>query len=89
MEQKNIVATIYLKNGMAVKNPKDYKEPCDAINLASRYNDSGVDKIFLIDLSDDENEHLTNIKTIRNINRSIDVKNAAGGNIKHHDDVKI
>ena len=89
MEQKNIVATIYLKNGMAVKNPKDYKEPCDAINLASRYNDSGVDKIFLIDLSDDENEHLTNIKTIRNINRSIDVKTAAGGNIKRLDDVKL
>lgn len=89
MEQKNIVATIYLKNGKAVKSPKDYKEPCDAINLASRYNDSGVDKIFLIDLSDDENEHLTNIKTIRNINRSIDVKTAAGGNIKRLDDVKL
>ncbi|MGN0240941.1 MAG: bifunctional phosphoribosyl-AMP cyclohydrolase/phosphoribosyl-ATP diphosphatase HisIE [Candidatus Weimeria sp.] len=89
MEQKNIVATIYLKNGMAVKNPKDFSEPCDAINLASRYNDSGVDKIFLIDLSDDENEHLTNIKTIRNINRSIDVKTAAGGNIKRLDDVKL
>ncbi|HAP04105.1 MAG TPA: bifunctional phosphoribosyl-AMP cyclohydrolase/phosphoribosyl-ATP pyrophosphatase [Lachnospiraceae bacterium] len=89
MEQKNIVATIYLKNGKAVKGPKDFSEPCDAVELASRYNDSGVDKIFLIDLSDDENEHLTNIMTMRNINRSIDVKTAAGGNIKRLDDVKL
>lgn len=89
MEQKNIVATIYLKNGKSVKGPRDLTESCDAVELASRYNDSGVDKIFLIDLSDDENEHLTNIMTMRNINRSIDVKTAAGGNIKRLDDVKL
>ena len=89
MEQKNIVATIYLKNGKAVKSRSDFNNPLDAIQLASRYNDSGVDKIFLIDLSDDETEHLTNIMTMRNINRSIDVKTAAGGNIKRLDDVKL
>lgn len=89
MEQKNIVATIYLKNGKAVKSPKDFSKSCDAIELASRYNDSGVDKIFLVDLSDDETEHLANIMTIRNINRQIDVKTAAAGNIKRLDDVKL
>lgn len=89
MEQKNIVATIYIKNGKAVSSPSDYSEPKDIITLAGRYNDSGVDKIFLMDLSDNETEHLTNMMAIRNINRAIDVKTAGGGNIKRLDDIKL
>lgn len=89
MEQKNIVATIYIKNGNAVKSPSDLTEQRDVIDLAKRYNDSGVDKIFLMDLSDDEAEHMKNMNAIRNINRSIDVKTAGGGNIKRLDDVKL
>ena len=61
MEHKNIVATIYIKNGKAVKSPDDLSDPRDVMQLANGYNDSGVDKIFLIDLSDDEAEHMTNM----------------------------
>ena len=52
MEHKNIVATIYLKNGQAVKGMDNF-EPMgwDVISLARLYNDSGIDKIIIFDLS--------------------------------------
>ena len=55
MEHKNIVATIYLKNGQAVKGMDNF-EPMgwDVISLARLYNDSGIDKIIIFDLSDDD-----------------------------------
>lgn len=88
MEHKNIVATIYLKDGLAVKSPSQPENGQDPIRLAEMYNDSGIDKIFLVDLSDDDDEHEKNILVMRDINRSIDVKTAGAGNIKRLEDVK-
>ncbi len=88
MEHKNIVATIYLKDGLSVKSPSQPENGQDPIKLAEMYNDSGIDKIFLVDLSDDDEEHEKNILVMRDINRSIDVKTAGAGNIKRLEDVK-
>ena len=88
MEHKNIVATIYLKDGMAVKSPKDLDEKRDPLELAAVYDDSGIDKIICYDLSTDDDEHEKNILTIREINRSIEIKTCGGGNIKRLEDVK-
>ena len=44
MEHKNIVATIYLKDGKAIKARDNYEEYPDVIELAKLYNDSGIDK---------------------------------------------
>lgn len=88
MEHKNIVATIYLKDGLAVKSPSQPENGQDPIRLAEMYNDSGIDKIFLVDLSDDDEEHEKNILVMRDLNRSIDVKTAGAGNIKRLEDVK-
>ncbi len=52
MEQKNIVATIYLKNGQAVRGRNDFTPINDVITLARFYNDSGIDKLLIFDLSD-------------------------------------
>lgn len=89
MEHKNIVATIYLKNGQAVKGMDNF-EPMgwDVISLARLYNDSGIDKIIIFDLSDDDEEHEKNIHTIKNINRNVEIKVCAGGNISRFEDVK-
>lgn len=89
MEQKNIVATIYLKNGRAVRGIDNY-EPLedDVIQLARIYNDSGIDKIIVFDLSDDDDEHEKNINTIKNINRNVEIKVCAGGNINRLEDIK-
>ncbi len=88
MEQKNIVATIYIKDGMAVKSPSDMNKPKDVLEIAQMYNDSGIDKIICFDLSKDDEEHEKNILAIREINRSIEVKTCGGGNIKRLEDVK-
>lgn len=88
MEQKNIVATIYIKDGMAVESPSDFSNPVDVLALAHRYNDSGIDKIICVDLSNDDEEHEKNLLAIREINRSIEIKTCGGGNIKRLEDVK-
>ena len=45
----------------------------DVYNLCQLYNDSGIDKIIIFDLSTDDDEHEKNIHTIENINRNIDI----------------
>ena len=72
MEHKNIVATIYLKEGKAVTSLTDHTVTYEDVNeLARLYNDSGIDKIIIFDLSSDDDEHELNINTIKNINRNI------------------
>lgn len=88
MEQKNIVATIYLKNGQAVRGLQDAAPLDDVLHLARLYNDSGIDKIVVLDLSEDDEEHEKNINTIRNINRNVEIKVCAGGNINRLEDIK-
>jgi len=88
MEHKNMVATIYIKDGMAVKSPTELDKKKDVLELASVYDDSGIDKIICYDLSTDDDEHEKNILAIREINRNVQVKTAGGGNIKRLEDVK-
>ena len=88
MDHKNMVATIYLKDGVALKSPEQPEEQMDVLTLARLYNDSGVDKIICFDLSNDDEEHEKNILAIRQINRNIEIKTCGGGNIKRLEDVK-
>ena len=50
MEFKNIVATLYLKDGQAVKSADDFTVVGDVYELCRLYNDSGIDKIIIFDL---------------------------------------
>ena len=88
MEHKNIVATMYIKDGAALLDPEDPKSSMDALELAHTYDDTGIDKIIIFDLSDNDDEHEKNILTIREINRNIDIKTCGGGNIHRLEDVK-
>lgn len=88
MEYKNIVATIYLKDGKAVKGFDDSESAGDLMELAKLYNDCGVDKIFIFDLSDDDEEHEKNLHTIKQLNRNVELKVCAGGNINRFEDIK-
>ena len=51
MEQKILAATLYLKNGVPVKGSDDLTPAGDLNFLAKSYNDGGIDKIFVFDLS--------------------------------------
>ena len=88
MEQKNIVATIYLKDGKAVKSPTDFTPDGDLFERAKIYNDCGIDKIIIFDLSEDDEEHEKNLKTIKDLNHNLEIKVCAGGNINRFEDIK-
>ena len=52
------------------------------------YNDCGIDKIFIFDLSKDDEEHEKNLQTIKELNRNLEIKVCAGGNINRFEDIK-
>ena len=57
MEKKILAATLYLKDGVPVKSAEDLSPAGDLKLLAKIYNDGGIDKIFVFDLSDGDAEH--------------------------------
>lgn len=87
-EYKNLLATLYLKNGKAVKSIDNLEELEDTKNLIKLYNDSGIDKILIYDLSTEDEEHELNIHTIKELNRLLEIPLCAGGNINRLEDVK-
>lgn len=87
-EYKNLVATLYLKNGKAVKSIDNLEELEDTKNLIKLYNDSGIDKILIYDLSTEDEEHELNIHTIKELNRLLEIPLCAGGNINRLEDIK-
>lgn len=88
MEHKNLIATMYLKNGMAVKGADNLESMGDLKSLAKLYNDSGVDKLYIFDLSDNDNEHDVNLHTIKELCRIVEIPVYGGGNINRLEDIK-
>lgn len=88
MDHKNIVATIYLKNAQAVKGFQNMEPAGDFRQLAKLYNDSGIDKILIYDLSTEDEEHEKNLHAIKEIFRIVEIPIYAGGNINRLEDIK-
>lgn len=88
MEHKNLIATMYLKNGMAVKSPLELESVGNFKTLAKLYNDSGIDKLYIFDLSDNDNEHDLNLHTIKELCRIVEIPVYGGGNINRLEDIK-
>ncbi len=86
--QKNLIATIYLKNGEAVKGYKDLTPSGDLFEKVRRYNDNGIDKLMVFDLSAEDEEHEINLHTLKEINRVSEIPVYAGGNINRLEDIK-
>lgn len=88
MDRKILAATLYLKNGVPVKAPDNLTPAGDLKFLAKTFNDGGIDKIFVFDLSDEDQEHEKNIHMIRELNRLIEIPTCGGGNVKRLEDIK-
>lgn len=88
MNKKNLIATIYLKNGKLVNGFKDHTEQDDLIERIRLYNDNGIDKIYLFDLSDNDAEHELNLHTMKEINRVAEIPVYASGNVNRLEDIK-
>ncbi len=88
MEHKNLIATLYLKDGVAVKAPTNLEHMGDFKYLAKLYNDSGVDKLYVFDLSKDDMEHDLNLHAIKELCRIVEIPVYGGGNINRLEDIK-
>lgn len=88
MEHKNLIATIYLKDGGAVKGREDDTSAGDWKELAKSYNESGVDKLYVFDLSQSDKEHDLHLEIIRKISRMVEIPVYGAGNIRKIEDVK-
>lgn len=88
MDRKNLFATLYLKNGEAVTNQDDLQLIGSAEGTVKLYNDSGIDKIILFDLSTDREEHLLNLNKIKELLRIIEVPVYGAGNIHLIEDIR-
>ena len=88
MDHKILVSTIYLKNGQAVNAPDDLTIAGDLKQMAALYNDSGVDKLIFLDLSDTDEEHEVNLHVIKELGRELEIPFCGGGNVKRLEDVK-
>lgn len=88
MEQKILAATLYLKDGVPVKSPQDLSLAGELQFLAKSYNDGGIDKIFVFDLSSNDIEHEKNLLAIRELNRLIEIPTCGGGNVNRLEDIK-
>ena len=88
MNQKSIVACIYLKDGIAVKSFSDHTPAEDLFETVHWYNDCGIDKILLFDLSEDDLEHEKNLHLMKQINKISEIPIYAGGNINRLEDIK-
>ncbi len=88
IEQKDIIVTLFLKDGILVKGFQDHTPAGNIDDLIRSYNDNGVDKIILYDLSDDDEEHEKNIQAIKSITLISELPVYAGGNINSLDDIR-
>ncbi|MBR1391861.1 MAG: bifunctional phosphoribosyl-AMP cyclohydrolase/phosphoribosyl-ATP diphosphatase HisIE [Lachnospiraceae bacterium] len=88
MNHKNIVATMFLKDGTAVRSIRDFTKVGEWKELAKLYSDSGVDKIYVFDLSETDEEHEKNLHIIKEIFRVVEIPLCAGGNINRMEDIK-
>lgn len=86
--KKELISTIYLKDGFSVKSPSDFSEKTDAFGQAVKLNDCGADRLIVFDLSSEDDEHEINLLKLREISSKIDLEILGGGNIKRLEDVK-
>lgn len=92
MNQKLLLPTIYLYNGMPVEGYHAHDRFGDgqtAVELASYYSNCGADGILVLDLESDTDEaHEKNIDCMKEIIRISDVPVYAGGVFKRFEDAK-
>lgn len=88
MRHKKLIASLYLKDGAAIKGFSGEVCETDVVKLAKKYNDSGIDKLLIFDLSQDDAEHERNIHVIKELNRVLEIPVCAGGNINRLEDIK-
>ena len=80
MKKKYLVPVMPLRDGKVNGQ--------DGVRLAKYYSDNGADSILIIDLSDTDEAHETNLHAMKEICRTAEIPVYAGGHIRRMEDVK-
>lgn len=80
MKKKYLVPVMPLRDGKVNGQ--------DGVKLAKYYSDNGADSILIIDLSDTDEAHETNIHAMKGICRAAEIPVYASGHIRRAEDVK-
>ena len=89
MNYCNIIPKIYIKNGKLVENGHTCRElELKPVSFCEQAENNGADEVLIYELSENDSEHDTNIKTIKEIADAVDIPILLGGNIKRLEDVK-
>ena len=80
MKKKYLVPVMPLRDGKVNGQ--------DGVRLAKYYSDNGADSILIIDLSDTDEAHETNLHAMKGICRVAEIPVCAGGHIRRMEDVK-
>ena len=91
LSPKRIIGSICLKDGSAVESTTSAKVLFEnAVEYAKKLSDSGVDEIFVFDLSPSGNDalHEEALDTIKDICKAVDVPVTGAGNVKRMEDIK-
>lgn len=80
MKKKYLVPVMPLRDGKVNGQ--------DGVRLAKYYSDNGADSILIIDLSDTDEAHETNLHAMKGICRAAEIPVCAGGHIRRMEDVK-
>lgn len=80
MKKKYLVPVMPLRDGKVNGQ--------DGVRLAKYYSDNGADSILVIDLSDTDEAHETNLHAMKGICRAAEIPVCAGGHIRRMEDVK-
>ena len=85
---KDLTAIVFLKDGVLVRGFRDDTSVGELKETIRSFQDNGLDKIILFDLSDDDAEHEKNLHTIRQVADISEIPVYVGGNINDLEDIK-
>ena len=85
---KDLTAIVFLKDGVLVRGFRDDTPVGELKETIRSFQDNGLDKIILFDLSDDDAEHEKNLHTIRQVADISEIPVYVGGNINDLEDIK-
>ncbi len=91
LQAKRFIGSVYLKDKKAVKSINDQSIVSeDPVSYALKLSDSGLDEIFVFDLSPSGNDalHEEALDVIKDICKAVDVPVTGAGNVKRMEDIK-
>ena len=90
MDFKKLSCCMYLKSGKVytAMKEKELVNPTEMLDLCKTINDSGIDLVYCLDLSEDAGEHHTHLSMLKTFCDNCEVPVAAGGYINTVEDMK-